>query len=290
MVQLIRRSGPRSVGLETTLLAHGLPRGESASLASGLSRIIAERGASAAVIGILAGQPIVGMTDDELGALLAAASVEKVSTSNLGVVMHRGMHGATTVSATVELAAKAGVRIIATGGIGGVHHGLATSVDISADLAAIARHPVAVVCSGVKSLLDVVSTRELLETLGVPVVGFGTDRFPAFYLRDGGCDVDARFDASEDLAAFVRAELARTSRGIVIAQPVPAKHEIAPQAMHMWMNEAMRRAAGAGVAGRGVTPFVLGQLHELSAGATLAANIALVEANAALAASLAVAL
>lgn len=290
MVQLIRRNGPRSVGLETTLLAHGLPRGESAELAKRLARIIAERGATAAIIGIVAGRPIVGMTDEELGAMLTAASVEKVSTSNVGLVMHRGGHGATTVSATVEFAARAGMRIIATGGIGGVHPGLAMSVDISADVAAIARHPVGVVCSGVKSMLDVISTREVLETLGVPVVGFGTDRFPAFYLRDGGCGVDARFDAIDDLAAFVRAELARSGRGIVIAQPVPATHAIAPQAMQAWVDEAMRRAASAGISGRAVTPFVLGQLHEISVGATLAANIALVESNAALAASLAVAM
>lgn len=286
MTHIIRRAPPNAVGLETTLLVHGLPRAESHALAQRLARTIGEQGSTAAVIAIVSGQPIIGLNEEELGALLDAQAVDKVSTANLGVTIHRRAHGATTVSATVELAARAGLRIIATGGIGGVHPGHAATIDISADLAAIARYPVAVVCSGVKTLLDVVSTRELLETLGVPVIGFGTDRFPAFYLRDGGCDVDARFDEAGDLARFIAFELARTGRGILIAQPVPQTHEIAPHAMNAWMHEATQRAAAAGIAGRSLTPFILTQLHEVSAGATLAANLALVESNAKLAAAI----
>ncbi len=276
---------PRSfVALETTLLLHGVPRDAAEPLARELSEIVRTHGVGPALVGVVAGRPIVGLNDDELATLLSAASVPKANTSNLGVLMHRKSHAATTVSATMELACAAGISVFATGGIGGVHHGIAHRLDISADLAALARFPIAVVTSGTKSLLDVPSTREALETLGVPVVGFRTDRFPAFYIRESAAGVDARFDTVADLAAFVMGELARTNRAIVIANPVPESDAIAQYEFDAWLDDAQSRAPDA--SGRDVTPAILSALHEASGGRTLKANLSLVRANTALAAQL----
>ena len=224
---------------------------------------------------------------------LPGGEVRKVNTANLGAAMHRGVCAATTVSTTMELAAGAGVSVFATGGIGGVHPtapGQPSRMDISADLYALTRFPVAVVTSGVKSILDIAATREVLETLGVPVVGFGTDVFPAFYLREpeqaGVGRVDERFDAVADLAAYVRHELARTRRGIVVCNPIPREHELSAADWRRWHTEAAKRA-GKSVEGRDVTPALLGALHEVSGGATLKANVELVVNNAALAGKLA---
>jgi pseudouridine-5'-phosphate glycosidase len=280
----IRVPPARAVAFETTLLAHGVPCAEAKPLAHQLDEIARAEGADPALIGIVAGRPVVGMTHDELDAFLRA-DVPKLNTSNLGVACHRALHGATTVSATMEIAAAAGVRVFATGGIGGVHHGYATRLDISADLAALARFPVAVVCSGVKSIIDVESTREALESLGVPVVGFGTDVFPAFYLRHSGAGVDARFDDPADLASFVSHELARSGRGILIANPIPEDDELDASEFAACLERA--RAETADAQARDVTPRLLARLHELSKGATLQANLSLVRANTRLAARLA---
>jgi pseudouridine-5'-phosphate glycosidase len=199
--------------------------------------------------------------------------------------MHARSHAATTVSTTMELAAGAGVRVFATGGLGGVHRGFARRPDVSADLAALARFPVAVVSSGVKGLLDVEATREVLETLGVPVVGFRTDRFPAFYRRESAARVDARFDDLADLARFVLAELGRTGRGIAVCNPIPPAHEIRESAWEGWLREAEAQAGDAD--GRDATPALLGALHAVSGGATLRANIELVKSNARLAGQIA---
>jgi pseudouridylate synthase len=289
---VVNRTAPSEpcVALETTLLVHGVPRGEGLLLARELAAIVARRGARAAVIGILRGRAIVGMHEHEIAELLDSADVPKANTANLGLVLHRRQHGATTVSATMELAAAAGVRAFATGGLGGVHRGYGTHLDISADLAALARFPVAVVASGVKSLLDVRSTREALETLGVPVVGFRTDRFPAFYLRESAAGVDARFDDVSDLAGFLSAELERTGRGVLVANPVPGDAEIAEGQWNRWLTEATQQAGESGASGRDVTPAVLAALHRISGGATLRTNVALVKANAELGAELAVAM
>jgi pseudouridine-5'-phosphate glycosidase len=288
---LLNRAVARSVALETTLLIHGVPRAEGGPLARELRAIIEREGAHAAVCGVLRGRPIVGMSDEELAQLLDAPKVAKANTSNLGLLLHQGRDAATTVSTTMELAASAGVAVFATGGLGGVHKGFGERLDISADLAAFTRFPVAVVTSGCKSLLDVVSTRELLETLGVPVVGFRTDRFPAFYLRESAAGVDARFDDADELAAFVRAEIARSGRGLVVANPIPEGDELDAGRWEGWLREAEGRVrAEAGGTGRDATPALLGALHEISGGKTLAANLALVRSNAALAARIARAL
>lgn len=286
-MNLVNRAGPECVALETTLPVHGVPPEAGRALVRQLDQAIQAEGARAAFTGVHAGRAVVGLSAEEMTDLLQnPGAVPKANTANLGVILHRRGHGATTVSSTMELAAGTGVRVAATGGLGGVHRHLAERLDISADLAAFTRFPVAVVTSGVKSLLDVEGTREALETLGVPVVGFGTSTFPAFYLRESGAEVDARFDDSDELAAFVAGELERTGRGIVIAHPVPAGEAIDPGDWANWMKEAERRAAGEGSRGREVTPAILAALHEISGGATLRTNIALAVANARLAARL----
>jgi pseudouridine-5'-phosphate glycosidase len=272
--------------METTLLVHGVPRGSAGPLARELGEIIQSEGAHPCLIGVVDGEPVVGLDEEELERLLSAEHVEKANTANLGVLMHRGVHGATTVSTTMELAARAGVKVFATGAIGGVHEGYGTALDISSDLAALARFPVAVVTSGVKSILDVESTREALETLGIPVVGFGTDVFPAFYRRGSGAGVDARFDDVSALRGFVRSELARTGRGVVVANPIPEGDELGEADWSRWVEAATARARAEGARGRGVTPAVLGALHEISGGATLRANLALVKCNARLGAQI----
>ncbi len=216
----------------------------------------------------------------QLQAMLEHGDVTKANTANLGVLMNRGQHAATTVSTTMEIAAFAGLRVFATGGIGGVHEGYGTKLDISADLLAFTRFPIAVVTSGVKSILDVVSTREALESLGVTVVGWKTDSFPAFYLRESEAGVDVRFDDADELAAFVRIELARSGRGIVIANPIPAEHELDSEMWNKWLKKAKKLAHADRTSGRGVTPAILGHLHAVSEGKTLDANIELVKSNA----------
>jgi len=274
-----------SVALETTLLLHGVPIGQGLPLAAELSAIVSAAGAKPAIIGIVNGIPTVGLTDSQLTELLASTNVPKVNSSNLGLILHRKSHGATTVSTTMELAAAAGIRFFATGGLGGVHRNYSSHLDVSADLAAFTRFPVAVVTSGVKSILDVVATRELLESLGVPVVGFRTTRFPAFYLRESDAAVDASFDDPADLARFCRAELDRTGRGIVVCNPIPIADELPRAQWDRWLAEAVARSPADG---RDVTPSILANLHVLSGGQTLRANLALVRSNAALAAQLAV--
>jgi pseudouridine-5'-phosphate glycosidase len=286
--EIINRAEPHAVALETTLLVHGVPKQAARPLSDELGRIIRARGASPATVGIVDGRPIVGLSDAELDRLLGAPAVTKANTGNLGLLMHRGRHAATTVSATAELAAGAGVRLFATGGLGGVHKNYGQTWDVSADLLALTRFPVAVVASGVKNLLDVMATREMLETLGVPVVGFGTDRFPAFYLRSSDAGVDECFDDEADLAGFIARELARTGRGVLVCHPVPVEDELDEATWNGWLKEAETRVSAARVTGRAVTPAVLGALHEISDGATLRTNLALVRANADLAARLAV--
>jgi len=292
-IPLVDRVRHPAVALETTLLAHGLPRDRALGVFDALCKDVTDAGANPALIGILRGAPVVGMTRKELLELMADPTCPKVNTANLGAILYRRASGATTVSTTMELAAAAGVRVFATGGIGGVHKGFAHHLDISSDLAALARFPIAVVGAGVKSILDVEATREALETLGIPVIGFGTDRFPAFYLREsvggpGGAGVDARFDDAADLGSFVRAELERTGRGMLIANPIPAESAIAPDQFRRWIDQAEKETAGA--TGRSATPAILGALHRISGGATIEANIALVRSNTRLAARIAAAM
>jgi len=278
-----------AVGLETTLLVHGVPREAAAPLARELTAIVREAGAHPAIVGVVKGRPIAGMNPDDLEAMLAQKDVPKVNTANLGIALHQGLTAATTVSTTMEICSAAGIPFFATGGIGGVHRGYGEHLDISADLLALARFPVAVVSSGVKSLLDVVSTREALESLGVPVVGYRTDSFPAFYLRKSAASVDIRIDDVKTLAAFALAELKRTGRGILIVQPVPEEEELDAEDWGRWLLKAEAEAEREGARGRDATPAILGALHRISEGRTLQANLALIRENTRLAAQLAAA-
>lgn len=289
-ISSVHRTTSRSVALETTLILHGVPRASSRQLQRELESDVRAGGGEPCLVGVVGGVPTVGLSDAELETLLAAPKVAKANTSNLGLLIASKSHAATTVSTTMELASAAGVRVFATGGLGGVHQEYGERWDVSADLAAFTRFPVVVVASGVKSILDVVSTREALETLGVPVVGFGTDRFPAFYERASMAEVDARFDDVDALAAYASMELARTGRGVLVAHPIPSSHAIEASEFEGWLQRARKEARDHGVHGREVTPFVLGRLHEISGGLTLAANIALVRSNAQLGGRLATAL
>lgn len=284
---ILNRAKPRSVALETTLLVHGVPRDAARPLAAELETIIRDAGAFPVTIGVVNGRPIVGMSENELALLLDAPAVPKANSSNLGALIHRGSHAATTVSATMELASAAGVRVFGTGGLGGAHRGYGDRWDVSSDLAALARFPVVVVASGVKNLLDVDATREMLESLGVPVIGYKTDHFPAFYLRAGASGVDARFDDEDKLASYADAELTRTGRGVLICNPIAPESELDPASWASWREQAEQEVLASGVRGRDVTPAVLTRVHALSGGATLQANLALVRANAGLAGRLA---
>jgi len=289
-VKIEKQVTSRAVALETTLLVHGVPRESTGQLAEELDAIVRNEGSTPALVGLHHGRPVIGLNGDQLTELLRADDVPKANTANLGVLMSRGSHAATTVSSTMELAAFAGLRVFATGGIGGVHRGYGQHLDISSDLAAFTRFPLAVVTSGVKSILDVVSTREALESLGVTVLGYRTDSFPAFYLRESQSGVDARMDDPAEIAAFIRDELPRGGRGIVIANPIPEEHELDAKDWDRWLTKATKQAQKEGAGGRDVTPAVLAQLHEISDGRTLAANIELVKSNARLAARIEAAL
>jgi pseudouridine-5'-phosphate glycosidase len=292
-MHVINRALRPAVALETTLLLHGVPSTEAIGLHYALAKTIQQQNASPALVGVFKGLPTVGLTDAELARMLEAGKVAKANTANLGVLIASGSHAATTVSTTMELAAAAGVRIFATGGIGGVHNGFSHSLDISSDLAAFTRFPVAVVTSGVKSILNVAATREALETLGVPVVGFQCDQFPAFYLRslpETRIEVDASFADIASLAHFIDAELARTGRGIVVCNPIPWADALDAAAFDRWLAEAEKQADANGATGRQRTPAILAALHQISEGATLRANLALVKNNAKVAGQLAAAI
>ncbi|GAB5494965.1 MAG: pseudouridine-5'-phosphate glycosidase [Phycisphaerales bacterium] len=278
--QLINRAKSPAVALETTILVHGLPKARAFEVADQLEQEVAHSNANPALVGVVNGAPTVGMTRDELQAFLDADHIEKLNTSNLGHAMHSGVSGATTVSTTMELAEQAGIRVFATGGIGGVHQNYHERPDISADLFALTRHRVAVVTSGCKNILDIPATREMLETLGVTVIGYQTDTFPAFYQRETDLPVDARFDDPRELAAFVGYELARARRGIVIANPIPEQHEIPLSDWGSWLSQARTLPSVMNSTGRDATPALLGEVHRLSSGRTIEANIALARDNA----------
>jgi pseudouridine-5'-phosphate glycosidase len=283
-------AGQPVVALETTLVTHGLPRPHGLRVAAALEATVREAGATPATIGILAGAVRVGLTSCQLAAL-AASDAAKVNPGNLAAVVAAGRAGSTTVAATAWAAARAGIRIFATGGIGGVHRDAAESGDVSADLTALARHPVAVVCAGAKAILDLPRTRELLETLGVPVLGLGTSEFPAFYRRSSGLAVDARCDSPAEAAAAIAAHCALgLPGGLVVANPIPAEHELPADLHDAALATALADAAAAGVRGRDVTPFLLERMRQLTGDASLRANEALLLHNARAAAEIAVAI
>ena len=282
-------AGRPVVALETTLVTHGLPQPEGVRVAAALEDAVRAHGAIPATIGILNGTVRVGITRPELERLAAAAHPVKVNLGNFAAEVAAGGCGSTTVAATMFAAWQAGIRVFATGGIGGVHRGVGDTGDVSADLTALARYPVAVVCAGAKAILDLPRTVEMLEMLGVPVLGMGTAEFPAFYRRESGLRVDRRCDTVADVARVIRTHihLGFTS-GLVVANPVPEADALPKDVHDSALGTALLEAAD--VSGRDVTPYLLDRMRALTGGASVKANEALLLNNARVAADLAVAL
>jgi pseudouridine-5'-phosphate glycosidase len=279
------------VALETTLVTHGFPHPKGIEMSALLEAAVAAEGARPATIGVVDGRLRVGLQREELAQLAACGRAVKLNLSNLAAHLVPGRLGSTTVAATLLAADRAGIRVVATGGIGGVHRHAGDTGDVSVDLTALARFPIAVVCAGAKAVLDLPRTRELLETLGIPVFGFETDEFPAFYSRESGLAVDARFDDVGALADAVRTHFALDAgTGVVVANPIAPEHELPSAVWQPAIERALAEASAQGVRGRAVTPFLLERLRALTEGASAFSNEALLLGNARLAARLAVAL
>lgn len=273
------------VALESTVIAHGLPRPQNLETARALEAAVREEGAVPATIGIMEGRAIVGLSDSELETLATADHVVKASTADIAPVVAARELGATTVAGTVYLAALAGIRVMATGGIGGVHRGGDETFDISADLTELARSRVAVVSAGVKSVLDLARTLEVLETLGVPVVGYGTKEFPAFYSRESGLTLTHRVDTPEAAARLMETQWnLGLSSAIIFANPPPLDVAIDRLEVETWIGQALEAAGTHGITGKAVTPYLLGELVSLSRSRTLETNMAVLISNARLAA------
>jgi pseudouridine-5'-phosphate glycosidase len=279
------------VALETTLVTHGLPHPEGLAVAAELEAAVRESGALPATIGVLDGRVVVGLDGAQLERLATTPGVAKLNPGNLAARLAAGGSGSTTVAGTILAARLGGIEVMATGGIGGVHRDVGATGDVSADLVTLARTPVAVVCSGAKAILDLPRTREALETLGVPVWGFGTDELPAFYRRDSGLPVDHRFDSVAEVAkAFVAHCALGSGTGVVVGNPVAVEHELPLALYDRVIGQALADAERQNVRGRAVTPFLLDRLRALSEGASVFSNRALLVGNARLAGRLAVAL
>ncbi len=276
------------VALESTIISHGMPYPENVQTAKAVEQIIRDRGAVPATIAILNGNIKIGLTEDELEQLGTSRDVEKVSRRDLPYVVAMKKHGATTVAGTMICAQMAGIRVFATGGIGGVHRGAEQTMDISADLQELSRTNVAVVCAGAKSILDLGLTLEYLETHGVPVIGYQTDVLPAFYSRTSPFRVDYRLDSAEEIAQFIETKWKLgLNGGVVIANPVPKEEELEESYITAIIEQALKEAEKQHITGKAVTPFLLDRVKTLTGGKSLKANIALVKNNAALAADLA---
>jgi pseudouridine-5'-phosphate glycosidase len=277
------------VALESTVIAHGLPRPTNLQTAQRLEQIVRDSGAVPATIGILSGTLKVGFDADELRTLAEEENIRKVSTRDLPVAVAERWNGATTVATTCWIAHHAGIKVFATGGIGGVHRGALP--DVSADLPELARTPIIVVCSGAKIVLDLPATREWLETYGVTVAGYGCDEFPAFYSRSSGLTVDTRADSPADVVALFHAQRAlRIDAALLVTVPVPREFEVPHEQLQTVLDQALESAERNGIGGRELTPFLLSQMAERSHGSTLRANLALLENNARVAAQISTAL
>jgi pseudouridine-5'-phosphate glycosidase len=279
------------VALETTVVTHGLPHPKGLELAAAMEARVTAAGAQPATIGVLEGRVRVGLTRAELERLAGTPDVTKLNLSNLAARLAAGGSGSTTVAATMLAAHHAGIGVFATGGIGGVHRGAEQTDDVSADLTALARIPVVVVCAGAKSVLDLPRTVERLETSGVPIYGYRCDEFPAFWRRSSGLKIDQRFDELHLLASAIREHQALgTGTGIVVANPIPEASELDERAYDRAMERALDRVQKKGIRGRGVTPAILEAIQEATDGKATTSNIALLEHNATVAGELSVAL
>ena len=278
------------VALESTIISHGLPRPENLRVARAVEETVRRRGAVPATIAVLDGRVRVGLSEDELARVADLDDIVKVSVRDIATVVARGGHAATTVAATSHLAHLAGISVFATGGLGGVHRQARETWDESADLTSLSTTPVIVVCSGVKSILDVPATLERLETLNVAVVGYGTDRFPGFYLTDSGSRVDWQVDSPEDIAAISAVRRALSIPGaLVVANPLPENLQMDPDLHDRLLAEGLALAETSGVRGKDVTPFLLDHFHRASGGISLEVNTEIILRNADLAACVAVA-
>lgn len=290
-VAAARTAGKPIVALESTIISHGMPYPQNVRTAREVEQIIRDAGAVPATIAVIAGKICIGLSDEQLELLGASPDAMKVSRRDLAYVLAQARLGATTVAATMICAQLAGIEVFVTGGIGGVHRGAETSFDISADLQELAQTSVAVVCAGVKSILDIGLTLEYLETHGVPVISVGQPGFPAFFTRESGFQADFQIDSAEDQAAFIRTKWQLgLAGGVVVSNPVPAAAAMAPAEIDAIITQALGEAASQNVTGKKVTPFLLGRIKELTEGRSLATNIALVKHNALIGARLAVAL
>ena len=283
--QIIRRNGPL-VALESTAMTHGLPRPQNLQLACDMERVVRENGAMPATIAVLEGKVIVGLTDAQLEQLANAENVRKISRRDFATAIVKKESGGTTVAGTMFAAHKGGIKVFATGGIGGVHE--VETFDVSADLQALAETPMIVVCAGAKAILDLPATLEYLETMGVPVIGYNTDEFPAFYSRESGLPVSARLDTPQEVVAFAKAhwELGMES-AVLVCQPPPAETDLPRQAVEEAIRQARQEARQRNIHGQALTPFLLQRLNELTDDATLRANLDLLLNNARLGAQIA---
>ncbi|MFC4068048.1 pseudouridine-5'-phosphate glycosidase [Actinoplanes subglobosus] len=286
-----RRDGRPVVALESTIISHGLPHPDNIRVAREIEQAVRDNGAVPATIGMIDGEVIVGLEDAQVERLASAQAVAKLSVRDLAIAAARRADGATTVAATSAIAAAAGIGVFATGGLGGVHREANVTYDESADLTALARTPIVVVCAGVKSILDVGATLERLETLGVSVAGYRTRRFPGFFITDGGFDLDWQLDSPEQVADFIRARTAQdvAEAALVLANPLPADEQLDPALHDRTLATGLNLLAEQNITGKAVTPFLLGHFHSSTEGRSLAVNIRIILRNAALAAQIAVA-
>ncbi len=279
------------VALESTIISHGLPRPDNLGIARQIEQAVRDGGAVPATVAVVAGRPRIGLDDEALAEIAGSDEVVKVSVRDLASLAARRGTGATTVASTAHLAARAGIALFATGGLGGVHRQARDSWDESADLGTLSRTPITVVCAGVKSILDVAATLERLETLNVGVLGYRTDAFPGFYLADSGYRLDWRVDSAGEVAAVMRAraELGTDRFGLVVANPIPAADELDRDLHDRTLTAGLAALGRAGVTGKQVTPFLLDFFHRETGGASLRANVRLVLNNARVAAEIAAA-
>lgn len=279
------------VALESTIITHGMPFPQNLEMARNVERVIEANGAVPATIAIMDGEFRVGLEDADLERLARTGGVAaKASRRDVAALLATGQVGGTTVATTMMAAEAAGIRVFATGGIGGVHRGAETTFDISADLEELAKTRVAVVCAGAKSILDIAKTLEVLETRGVPVLGFGTEEFPAFWARESGHKVDQKVESAEDAAAIIALQFELGLGGVLVANPIPEAAAMDRHVIEGHIAKAIKDADAAGIGGKAATPYLLKRVLELTGGASLKANIALVENNAAVAARIATAL
>lgn len=280
--------GGAVVALESTIISHGMPYPKNVETALEVERIIRVNGAVPATVGIIGGKLKAGLTLDEIEYMGKAPGIAKVSRRDLAYIAAKGLDGATTVAATMMIARMAGIGIFATGGIGGVHRGAETTMDISADLEELARTDVAVVCAGAKSILDIGLTLEYLETKGVPVFGYQTGEMPAFYTRESGFKVDYRFDTPEEMAGILKTKRALgLTGGVLIVNPIPEQYSMDREAISAVIDKAVAQAEKLGIRGKKLTPFLLSEIKDVTGGDSLEANIQLVYNNARLAAQIA---